>query len=345
MINPSSLLARLRRSYRDLRRLAPHAKSLLGLSEVERRYLTAEYDDRTPLPPDADTELTRDNPRLHDLRRRYAALNLPVCRHVQWGESLLEHVNRNLSYFRGDSPYVWNYREMPRVTRLKYFVFLNYVSGKDNRGLLSQLEEDGAFGCWHFEYPGYPTVSRDLLDSINEISFLDREFGLFERTGLRVLDIGAGYGRLAHRMLSALPQVVDYCCVDAIPESTFLCDYYLNYRNLMPPARVVPLDQIDSRLQSGGFDLALNIHSFSECSLEAVSWWIDKLARLEVPALMIVPNDPTDLLTTEADGDKRDFRPLLEDAGYRLSHREPVFRDQAVQELIGIRDHFFLFKR
>ena len=53
-----------------------------------------------------------------------------------------------------------------------------------------------------------------------------------------MLDIGAGYGRLAHRMSAAFPQLEDYCCVDAVPESTFLSEYYLRHRGCTPPARV-----------------------------------------------------------------------------------------------------------
>ena len=35
--------------------------------------------------------------------------------------------------------------------------------------------------------------------------------------------------------------------------------------------------------------------------------------------LLIVPNEPAQLLTLEADGSRRDFRRLIEEAGYRLT--------------------------
>ena len=87
------------------------------------------------------------------------------------------------------------------------------------RGLLPQLVEDGAFGAPIFDFPGRPPVSRDLLDSVNELLYLDRKLDIVDRSELRVLDIGAGYGRLAHRMAQLVPGLADYACVDAIPES------------------------------------------------------------------------------------------------------------------------------
>ena len=187
-------------------------------------------------------------------------------------------------------------------------------------------------------------MSRDLLQSVNELAFLDRALDLAGRERFSVLDIGAGYGRLAHRMTAAHQRLADYCCVDAIPDSTFLSEYYLRHRDC-DRARVVALDELDSALAPGAFDLAVNIHSFSECPYDAVAWWVERLARLELPGVLIVPNEPTDLLSLEADGTRRDYSPLLERAGYRLARREPVIEDAAVRELLELHDHFHLFER
>jgi SAM-dependent methyltransferase len=188
-------------------------------------------------------------------------------------------------------------------------------------------------------------VSRDLLDAVNEILFLDRRLGVLSDPALRVLDIGAGYGRMAHRLIQAAPQVADYCCVDAIPESTFLCEYYLGFRRCSPPARVVPLHEVEGALEPSSFTLAVNVHSFSECSYDAVAWWMRLVERLAIPHLLIVPNEPDALLTTEVDGRKRDFLPLVEAAGYALTVREPVIDDPAVRDLLRVPDSFFLFQR
>lgn len=317
------------------------ARDPLTLTPEDRRYLTEYYDASTPLPPGAEEELSDDNPRLRELRETYAGLDRPAVKDSRWQRESIEAF-LNLRYFRGETLITWHYRELPRITRLKYFVLMRYVADRDELGLLNRLTEDGAFGCWTYSYPGHPRVSRDLLESVNEISFLERQLSLSKLDRFSVLDIGAGYGRLAHRMAAAYPNLAEYCCLDAIPESTFLCEYYLRFRDCAPPARVVSLDAVDS-LTAGEFDLAVNIHSFSECTLAAIEWWVERLRALRVPRLLVVPNEPTDLLSLEPDGARLDFAPVLERAGYRVTHVEPVVEDPAVRELVPLPDHFHLF--
>lgn len=315
---------------------------LVELTDEDRRYLTSLYDDSVPLPAGADERLRSDYPRLLELRAAYEAVDLPVRVPSRWSADRVDAF-LDLRWFRGETLITWHYRELPRISRLKYYVMLRYVAERDPGGLLGRLSEDGMFGCWTFDYPGHRKVSRDLLESVNELQFLDRELGLSQRERFSVLDIGAGYGRLAHRMASAFGNLDDYCCVDAIAESTFLCEYYTAFRGVAPPARVVPLHEMEATLQPGQFDIAVNIHSFSECTLEAVEWWVGYLARLRVPEVVIVPNDGTRLLSMEADGERRDFAPALERAGYELTTCEPVYDDPAVRELVQLDDHFHRF--
>jgi SAM-dependent methyltransferase len=306
--------------------------------------VTSLYDDAVALPAEAERELMPDNPRLQELCDAYSALELPVLARSRWSERAVGSF-LDLRWFRGETLFVWHYREMPRISRLKYYVYARYVRDNDALGLLEHLEEDGLFGCWTFGYAGWKPVSRDLLQSVNELNFLERALGLSSCPSLTVLDIGAGYGRLAHRMASAFPGLVDYCCVDAVPEATFLSEWYLAYRGCSPPARAVRLDRLDAELSPGAFTLGVNMHSFSECPLAAIAWWLQWLVRLEVPNLLIVPNEPNELLSTERDGRRLEFEPLLRDAGYRLATREPVIRDPAVRELLPLPDQFHLFRR
>src|SRR5439155_5729846 len=128
---------------------------LLGsATPAEKRLLTQLYDDGAPLPSAAQDYLAEHSPRLQQLREAYADSRLPVTVPSLWNQ---EHLRRaDLRYFRGESPYLWNYREWPRAMVLKYFIWTEYVARLDSRGLLQQLGEDGAFGCWTFDYPGYP---------------------------------------------------------------------------------------------------------------------------------------------------------------------------------------------
>jgi hypothetical protein len=325
------------------RGLARLGLRLASLAPEVDPYLRHAADTSAALPPDAAERLRDDHPRLLELRAAYARVDWPVVTHSRWQAG---HVDwwLDLRYFRADNPYVWHYRESERSSQLKYFVFLRYVHDHAPAGLVDRLEEDGLFGCWTYEYPGYPACSRDLLDSVNEIAFLQRHLGVLERSDLRVIDVGAGYGRMAHRMSQAVGGLRDYCCVDAVPESTFLSEFYVAFRGLGPTARVVALPDVPA-IPAGGFDLALNIHSFSECPHAAIEWWMGELRRLDVSRLFLVPNERDGYLSTEPDGSRRDYLPLIEGAGYRLAVEEPAFTDPAVRELLQVDDRHCLFER
>ena len=299
------------------------------------------------------TTSSADAARLLDLRTRYASVNLPIAAHSIWRTTRTSdtytrfaQIGVDLRAFRGHSAYVWSYAGSdPRVAKMKYFIFANAVRQKDSAGLFGRLCEDDAFGSIGFDFPGMGLVSRDLLDSIREINFLHKHLNVLGCDDLRVLDIGAGYGRMAHRMLEANPQIKSYACVDAVPESTYLCELYLKYRKLQDRVRVIALDEVEDKLVSAQFDLALNIHSFSECPYAAIEWWLTRLRTMNVRHLFIVPNQAIGFLSLEPNGDQRDYAPLLNALGYELVAREPVFDDPAVEELMAVRDSLYLFER
>lgn len=302
------------------------------------------YDDSRPLPAEMADVLDDRHPRLVELRERYRRLASPYQPGSFWRRSRRLR-DLNLRYFRGDNAYVWQLRQLGDNARLKFFLLARYISALDTHKLLDRTGEDGAFGCWTFDFHGLPTSSRDLLDSINEIYFLDRHWDLLSRTGYTVIDIGAGYGRLAHRMVECVPGLKRYLCVDAIPESTFLSEQYVRYRKVDHKAVVLGLDEVTDRLGAERPDLAVNIHSFSEMPISAIEAWIALLARSRVPALMIVPNEGDKLLSLENDYLRLDYTPVLERHGYVLAAREPTIADPDVRELVGVGDWFMLYRR
>lgn len=205
-----------------------------------------------------------------------------------------------------------------------------YVKSIDTLGLLHVLEEDDYFGSFTFTIDN-KLVSRDLLDSIMEIYFLEKHLNLSNSQGITILDIGAGYGRLGHRMVRGLTSVAQYLCTDAIPISTFLSEYYLRFRDLQGRATVVPLDEVEQALQSRTVNIAINVHSFSECRIAAIDWWVSILAKYGIKYLMIVPNALNhggERLTT---GDGQDFGKVIEKYGYRHIAKDPKYRDPVVQ--------------
>ncbi len=299
--------------------------------------------DRTvPLPPGAEVDLREDNPRLIELREAYEALQWPVVRHSRWSREGLEGW-LDLRWFRGETHYIYNYRDTPRFTDFRYFIYQQYIEQLDSAGLLGRLEEDGAFGCFTFTFAGRERSSRDLLDSVNELYFLDQHLGILGGSGIRTLDIGAGYGRLAHRAVVANPRLADWCCVDAVAPSTFLSEWYLAYRGAAPQARVVALNEVPEL--DDQFDLACNVHSFSECTLDAIEWWVEQLVRLNVPTLFLVPNEPSGFLSTEVDNRRLDYLPVLQAGGYHLEVDQPAIADPAVRELFGVDDRHCLLRR
>jgi putative sugar O-methyltransferase len=276
------------------------------------------------LPNDSATYLSSSNPRLIELQQRYKAFDTDVTSPLTWTD---DHVSpEDITHFRGDNAWVWQIRGKNANVQA-YVLSLYYLKTIDHLGLLDKLVEDDGFGNFCFTIAGRQ-VSRDLLDSVAEICFLDRHLGVASRVGFNVLDIGAGYGRLAHRMVDALPVIDCFLCTDAVAVSTFVCEYYLRYRRVQK-ARVIPLDEIESTLHDCLVDLAVNIHSFSECRIEAIQWWAKLLSKYSVKNLMIAPNGDGESLITN---DGKDFLPVLERYGYRTIVKEPQYIDPLVQQ-------------
>ena len=279
------------------------------------------------------------DPRLVDLRRRYRAHQATA--HTVWTpKNLLTELS--LERFREDNAYVWQTRVNNPI---QYLLASYYAKQHDPLGLFPRLTEDGAFGAFIYEHDGKP-VSRDMLDSIMEISFLEEQIGLSKIPDLTVLDIGAGYGRLAHRMAEALPNLKQYLCTDAVAESTFVSEFYTKYRKVEDRVTVVPLDEIERVLGRTRVDVALNIHSFSECSLRSIEYWLDLVARAKVPWLLVIPNTGDQLISWEADQSRQDFRSAIDTRGYALAVQQEKYARSADTQRFGLfPSTYFLFRR
>ncbi len=292
------------------------------------------------LPEGAETYLQPNNARLKELQARYAEFDGEVMVPLLWKEGYVRP--DDLRYFRGDNPYVWQLRGQ-NLNIMAYALTTYYVKSIDRLGILQLLEEDHYFGNWTFLIDGRE-ISRDLLDSITEIYFLDRHLSVSSLSGLTILDIGAGYGRLAHRMVEAFPNIQTYFCADAVAISTFISEYYLRFRKLENRAKVVPLDDIESTLENHAVDVAVNVHSFSECSIPAIEWWLSLLEKYRITYLMIVPNaldHGGELLLTNA---RQDIRKIVEKHGYKLIVKEPKFRDPVIQKYAINPTCYYLFE-
>lgn len=282
--------------------------------------------DEAGLPPGAVEYLISHNPRLLELERRYELFDPAVTTPSVWLKGTVDE--RSLRFFRGDSPYVW---QRPGLNSHELAYALSYLALKSGSAepILNKLTEDGLFGAMTIPMDGR-LISRDLLDSVREIEFLQVHAGLGQ-SAHSVLDIGAGYGRLAYRLHQILPDTVSIYATDAFPQSTFLSEYYLEFRNAKR-ARVIPLDEVDAFLDRTEIEVATNVHSFSECTLEAIAWWVKRLADHKVRYLMIVPNaeardGPVRCVTNNGE----DMEALIARFGYKLKVREPRHAEPLVQ--------------
>jgi hypothetical protein len=157
------------------------------------------------------------------------------------------------------------------------------------------------------------------------------------------LDIGAGYGRLAHRGTTAFPSTT-YLCTDALPEATFLSEYYLDYRGVADRAHVLPLDEVALAIEDQPIDVAVNVHSFSECPLSAIEWWLDLLVANDVENLMIVPN--TEAVSREGGAAPRDFMPAIQARQFEPVCTRPKYAHSDLVQRHGIfPTTYFLFRR
>jgi hypothetical protein len=293
------------------------------------------------LPEAAREYLVPDNPRLIDLKRRYAKCDPQVTTPLQWTDG---HVRvEDIAYFRGDNAYVWqvrggDYTIGGNYNILGHLLAAYYVKSIDHYKLLDHLTEDTAFGNFAFDSTGR-VVSRDLLDSIIEIDFLDRHLGLMGRPDVTMLDVGAGYGRLAYRLSAAVQGLSKCICADAVPHSTFISEFYLAYRKVTEKTQVVALDEIDGVLENKKVDIAVNICSFPECRLEAIEWWVSRFARWNIRHFLV-----SCISERLENYSKEEFSPILAKHGYRLLTCEPKYRDALMQKYAIAPIYYFLFE-
>jgi putative sugar O-methyltransferase len=298
---------------------------------------------KTSLVPPAATGayLTKDDSRLRELEEAYARVEGPVTTPTVWTADHIRAID--LQRFRADDAYLWQHRGRD-MNEMSFALAYYYLKTMDRLRLFDRIGEDRSFGVNLFEVVEGRLVTRDLLDSVAELNFLERHLAISQRASLVVLDIGAGYGRLAYRSLAALPAIERYLCTDAVAVSTFICEHYLRYRGVDARAQVIPLHEIRATLRQYRVDLAINIHSFSECRVEAIAWWMALLREHSVPHLMVVPNvvgtDGVTMFTTDGEN----FSRVLTDHGYHLLARDPKYLDPLVQKYGPTPAVHFLFE-
>lgn len=248
-----------------------------------------------------------------------------------WNKSHIKKLD--LAKFRGDNIFVWQTR---KYSEINYYISYKYALSIDELILNHKLLETGAFGVETFEFQ-QKLVSRDLIDSIIELNYLEKHLQISTRDNFQVIDIGAGYGRLPSRIVEAFPKV-HVSCVDAIPVATCVSAYYLREYINKGFIDILRLDTIE-KIQSGEIDLAVNIHSFSEMSIESVKFWIEFLVRKKIPYFFLVPNNKRLELNNG-----HEFGPLLVNAGYELIDTSLKYEDEEIENYAIYPSTYYLFR-
>lgn len=156
----------------------------------------------------------------------------------------------------------------------------------------------------------YGKLTRMWLDSNVELDFLRRHLP----TAKRVLDIGAGYGRLA---VAGREVFERYVCVDAVPISTEVCREYCGWYASQTEVPSLPDFLAIYSHNYNDIDLAINVHSWNECTREQIEAWLNVLAEIGVPYLFTVSHGQNDASIECSyyawESGRPSWRPLIEE--------------------------------
>ncbi|PCI39777.1 MAG: hypothetical protein COB53_02590 [Elusimicrobia bacterium] len=202
---------------------------------------------------------------------------------------------RFLSTYEPDNPWIFE------AVHHLYYQLLKSV---DEWNLLETLEEPDLGDGTYVSYKGR-RLSLDLLQSIDEF-YRIREHAKFNRDDRVVFcEIGAGYGRLAHVVLSAMPNAV-FMIFD-LPESLLLSEFYLTSLHPNVPASLYPeslVEVLDPRkpdgsrlvfglphqmkqLAKGSVDVVANIYSFMEMSRDQIECYFKIIDEMDAGLLYL----------------------------------------------------------
>ena len=192
----------------------------------------------------------------------------------------------------------------PRYFTALHHVYWSALEKRDQFGLLAKLEEP-ALGEGDAVVVNGRRVSIDLLQSVDEFYRIVEVMGWKQDDHVTFAEIGAGYGRLAHVVLTAMPN--SRFLIFDLPESMLLSSYYLT--TLFPEAPVLLYPESatapDAKerwqtariafglphqlktLPRGTVDAFVNIYSFMEMSPQQVATYFDAIEAIDPRVLFI----------------------------------------------------------
>lgn len=184
---------------------------------------------------------------------------------------ITQETSRDLSNFKsGEANFklaLWN----PGTNGVRYLKALIYnlcaSLSTENWNKLSRIHNREVGNPIAVRYNG-ELVCMDYLQSVYELEFIEKNIDL---DGLSVLEIGAGYGRTCHAIMSN-HEVTAYYIID-LENSLNIASEYLRVvldQQQFKKLHFVSNEDVDEKLKTTAFDLGINIDSFAEMSEETV---------------------------------------------------------------------------
>jgi putative sugar O-methyltransferase len=159
----------------------------------------------------------------------------------------------------------------PQVNGVRYLKALIYYLAAhlsaENRTRLRRIHHRETGGPIAVRYDG-ESVCMDYLQTVFELDFISRGV---ELDGMNILEIGAGYGRTCHAMLSN-HDVAGYSIID-LDNSLTLAREYLRVvldEHQFAKVRFFAVHDLEQSLTGARIDLCVNIDSFAEMSAQTV---------------------------------------------------------------------------
>ncbi len=221
---------------------------------------------------------------------------LPVfsrwCRTPEWNVFAAEFPD-----YRAPRPGVKSFNPLAAAVYSLYVSMLwEAVAQQDHLGLLTRVEEPRVGNPFLVRYKNR-WISQDLCNSVHEFYSAGGDAAVDGRPW-HVAELGAGYGRLAHLFLKALPSCT-YCIID-IPPALHIAERYLcevfpgervfrfrrfaRYEDIREEfeasrIRLLAAPQI-ALLPDKSFDLFLNISSLHEMTYAQIENYLQQIDRL-----------------------------------------------------------------
>jgi len=158
----------------------------------------------------------------------------------------------------------------PEVNGVRYLKTVNFLLASTlssaEKSLLENTMNRELGNPLSIQYEGL-SVCLDYLQAAKEVDFIQREVTLEK---LSIVEIGAGYGRTCHTLLSN-HDIERYCIID-LPNALQLSSRYLSEvldASSFEKISFISVAEFDAT-KLGTFDLAINIDSFAEMDKEVV---------------------------------------------------------------------------